>query len=274
MTLLQALLLGITQGLTEFIPVSSSAHLALLPFWLNWDFSPEVVFLFGVLVQMGTLLAVIVYFFGDLLGMLRSGLQAIRERDLQNYPQARQLIWLIIATIPAALAGFFLNDIVESAFSNPRAIAVFLLVNAAILIGAELLRKHARALSDMRLPDAVLIGLMQILALFPGISRSGSTISAGIFRGFTREAASRFSFLMSIPIMVGAGAFSLFDLGDSAALRENLIPLLAATVCAAITGYFAIRWLMSYLRRKPLLIFALYCAVIGLATLAITFLRS
>jgi undecaprenyl-diphosphatase len=274
MTLLQALLLGIAQGLTEFIPVSSSAHLALLPYWLDWNFSAEVIFLFGVLVQMGTLLAVIVYFFSDLMGMLRSGLQAIHERDLKNNPEARQLIWLVIATIPAALAGFFLNDIVESAFNNPRAIAIFLLANAAILISAELLRKHARASSDMRLPDAVLIGLMQILALFPGISRSGSTISAGIFRGFTREAASRFSFLMSIPIMIGAGIFSLLDISNSAVLHEAMIPLLVATVCAAVTGYFAIRWLMNYLRRKPLQIFALYCTVIGLATLAITFLRN
>lgn len=273
MTLFQAVILGWIQGLTEFIPVSSSAHLALAPYWLGWHFSPEIVFLFGVLVQMGTLAAVIIFFFRDLLSMAISALNALRERDLTNHPDARLLIWLAAATVPAALAGYFLKDLVEAVFYTPREIAIFLIVNAVILLSTQSIKRHSRALSDMRLPDALIIGAAQILALFPGISRSGSTIAGGTFRGFTRKDASRFSFLMSIPIMIGAGVFSVLDLGDVGFLKENLLPLLTASLSAAVTGYFSIKWLLSYLRRKSLFVFAVYCAVIGLATLAMTFIR-
>ncbi len=273
----EAILLGIVQGLTEFLPVSSSAHLALVPYWFGWDLSEEQVFLFGVLIQMGTLAAVIIYFWHDILTIVSALFKALRRHNFSEDPNAQLGLWLILATIPAGLAGILLKDTVEAAFNQPRAIAIFLLVTALILFLAERWQQRYQQkrnnLEKMNWLDALWIGMAQILALFPGISRSGATISAGLTRGFKRQDAGRFSFLMSIPIMAAAGLFSLLDVRDITAFRTELIPLLISATAAAIVGYFSIRWLLQYVQKNSFRIFSVYCAAAGVFNLILTLIR-
>lgn len=270
---MQALILGVVQGATEFLPVSSSAHLALVPYWLNWNLDPELVFLFGVLVQMGTLAAVIVYFWRDIWKIAAAMLRALYQRNPFDDSDAYLGWMLILGTIPAGIIGLVLKPLVESAFDNPRTIAVFLWVTALILALSDRLDRKDRTLEKIDAIDALTIGFGQALAIFPGVSRSGATIAAAMTRRFTRAAASRFSFLLSIPIMTLAGGLSVFDLENFALLKTAAPKLLAAAVLAALTGFFAIRWLLGYIAKKPFTIFSIYCAVIGTLTFALTWIR-
>jgi undecaprenyl-diphosphatase len=187
---------------------------------------------------------------------------------------ASRLGWLIgLATVPAALAGLLFRDWVEQAFASPLAVCVFLLINAGLMLGAERLARLARSLEQVTARDALAIGAAQALALFPGISRSGSTISAGIGRGLLRAEAARFSFLMSIPAMLGAGLIASLDLIRSPSSLEQIGPILAGFAAAAIVGYLAIRWLLGFLARNSLKVFAVYCAAVGLAGLALYLVR-
>jgi undecaprenyl-diphosphatase len=265
MSLLQALILGITQGLTEFIPVSSSAHLVLLPWVLGWRFDPQAAFLFDVLVQLGTLLAVVIYFWADLIDLASAALRGMMARHPFSDPKARLAWLLLLASLPAAALGLALKNLVEQAFSSPMAASAFLVVTAGMLWGGERLGKRLRPMEDLSTWDALWIGLAQALALFPGISRSGSTIAAGLTRGLKRDDAARFAFLMSIPIMIGAGLVALRDLIGAPALGTMTLPLLVGFISAALAGFLAIHWLLGYLRRRPLTAFAIYCAVIGVS---------
>ena len=294
MTLIQALVLGIVQGLTEFIPVSSSAHLVLVPWLLGWTFEPQAAFAFNVLVQLGTLVAVIVCFWRDGVSILSAAVGALRTR---RWAEGRLAWLLILATLPAAAAGILLKDLVEQAFASPAASAGFLLVTATLLGLSEILRRRmderppappaaakaasegvgdgARdALEELKPVDSVVIGLAQALALFPGISRSGSTIAAGLSRGLTRPQAARFSFLMSVPIMLGAGLVAASDLSSLPNARELLPSLAAGFLAAGLVGFLAIRWLLRFLARRSLWVFAAYCALAGLAGLTLNATRS
>lgn len=267
MTILQAFVLGVVQGLTEFLPVSSSAHLVLVPSLLGWELDPAFAFVFDVLVQMGTLVAVVVFFAPTLGRMVTAGWSGLVNRRPLADPDSR-LAWLIVlATIPALVLGIALHDVVEAAFQSVTAVSVFLLVTAGLLTAAERFGKPERPASDLRPPDALIIGLAQALALFPGISRSGATISAGLFRRLLRPEAARFSFLMSVPVMIGAGVVGLRDLAALSPDVSSLAPLVVGFVTAAVVGYLSIRWLLGYLTSHSLIIFAIYCAVVGLATL-------
>ncbi len=212
MTLLQAIILGIIQGLTEFLPVSSSAHLVLTPFLLGWNIPAEQVFPFDVLVQMGTLVAVIIYFWKDLITILRGFFEGLVQKQPFGSEPARLGWYLILGSIPAGVAGLFLKDMVEQAFSSPGATALLLLGTAALLITAEMLGRRTRSASDFNWLDALVMGLFQAVSIFPGISRSGSTISGGLFRQLDRVTAARFSFLLSIPVMLAAGGLGVLDL--------------------------------------------------------------
>jgi undecaprenyl-diphosphatase len=264
MSILQAIVLGVVQGLTEFLPISSSGHLVLVPHFLGWEFSQQEIFVFDVLVQWGTLLAVIIYFWHDLIDIIVGFLRALVDRRPFETQNARMGWYLILATLPAVILGFLLKDTVEAAFSNPRVTGVFLLVTAAILVIAEVVGKRQRSLEELNWKDSLWIGFAQVLALFPGVSRSGSTIAAGMTRNLDRPAAARFSFLMSIPVMLGAGALALLDLFQAPDLNSLILPLLGGFFVALISGYIAIRWLLAYLTRHSLYIFAIYCTVIGL----------
>lgn len=258
MTLFHAFLLGIIQGLTEFIPVSSTAHLLLTQEILGIAPS-DAMFAFLVLVQMGTIVSLVVYFWKDLLVLIK----AFFAKPFST--QDNKLAWfIIIATIPALLAGVLLKDAVEALFKTPLIEASIRLFTAAIIMSlAEYFGKRTRTLDSMTWIDALFVGVMQILAVFPGASRSGTTISGGIFRAFDRPSAARFAFLMSIPVMLAAGAYELLDVLKMPDLASFLPLLLVGFVTAAVVGWLAIKWLLGYLNQHSLYIFAAYCAIMG-----------
>jgi undecaprenyl-diphosphatase len=258
MTIIQAIILGIIQGLTEFIPVSSTGHLLIAQSLMGIP-PGNTTFAFLVLVQMGTIVSLVVYFWEDLLALIR----AFFARPFST--QDNRLGWyIIIATIPALLAGVLLNDAVEALFMYPLIEASIRLFTAALLMSlAEVFGKRTRSLENMTWIDSLIVGVMQILAVFPGASRSGTTISAGLFRGFDRPSAARFAFLMSIPVMVAAGLYELLDILKMPDLSTFLPVIAFGFITAAIVGWLAIKWLMKYLSHHSLYIFAGYCAVMG-----------
>lgn len=273
MTLLEAILLGIVQGLTEFLPISSSAHLVLVPYLLNWQLDQQVVFVFDVLVQMGTLLAVIVYFRADLWKIIRAWVGGLARRQPFADADARLGWYLILATIPAGVFGLLIKDMVEAAFTSPLATALFLLITAVLLLVAERIGRRARSLSEMSWKDALVIGAFQAVSVFPGISRSGSTIAGGMTRHLDRRSAARFSFLMSIPVMLAAGLLAMLDLMDIPNLTEFLPLMVAGFISAGVVGYLSIRWLLAFLTRRPLTAFAVYCVAFSAVVVGVTFLR-
>ncbi len=273
MTFLQSLVLGIVQGLTEFLPVSSSAHLVLVPFILNWSLDPTKAFIFDVLVQLGTLVAVIAYFWKDLIEIFKAVIAGIRSKKPLEEVNSRLGWFIVLATIPAGLGGLLLKSKVEAAFSSPVLTAVLLFVTAVMLTLAEIFSRKERNLEQVTWLDAVVMGVFQLLAIFPGISRSGSTISGGLSRGLKREAAAKFSFLMSIPIMLAAGLLSFLDLVKIPDVGRFLPVLSAGFVVAAAVGYLSIRWLLSFLKSRSLFPFAIYCAVISILTIFVAYFR-
>ena len=258
MTIFQALLLGILQGLTEFIPISSTGHLLVAQSLMGIP-PGDATFAFLVLVQVGTIVSLVVYFWMDLLSILKAFF-AKPMSTLEN-----KLGWFILlATIPALLAGLLLNHAIEALFRMPLIEASIRFFTAAVLMTlAEYFGKRTRSLTDMAWPDALFIGAMQVLAVFPGASRSGTTISAGLFRGFARPSAARFAFLMSIPVMLAAGAYEMLDVLKMPDLASFLPILAVGFITAAIVGWLAIKWLMNYLNHHSLYVFAAYCAIVG-----------
>ena len=270
MTIIQAILLGIIQGLTEFLPISSSGHLVILPFFLNWQLPEKEMFIFNVLVQIGTLVAVIFYFRKDLADIIKGFISQLLAGTPFATHDARMGWLLIAATIPAGLAGIFLQDIVEEAFSSPLLAGIALLITAALMFLAERLSMKIGDTQDITLVDAVIMGLMQSLALFPGISRSGSTISGGLLRHLRREAAGKFSFLMSIPIMLAAGGLSTYQMVTEVPNLAEFLPVMAiGFLTAMIVGYLAIRWLLRFLVNHSLVYFSIYCSLLGAATILV-----
>ncbi len=266
--LLKAIVLGIVQGLTEFIPVSSSAHLVITPWLLGW--APQSLF-YDLVLHWGTLVAVFAVFWRDFWAITVAVLRSFVTRSLAD-PDAR-LGWLIvIGSIPAVLAGFFFNDFFESLFADPFSTGRDLVITAIFLAGSELLIRRAqqkRDLKQLNLGDTVVIGIAQAIALLPGISRSGSTIAAGLVRGIRRDDAARFSFLLGTPAILGAGLLQLVDVlqTDSGAVATQVPVLLIGFVVSAITGYASIRFLLGYLRTHNLYIFAAYCLVVGVGVM-------
>jgi undecaprenyl-diphosphatase len=257
--ILQAIVVGIVQGLTEFLPISSSAHLILLPPLLGWDDELINSATFVVMLHMGTLVALLAYFWRDVLDLIGAGLAAIRERSLAGDPKRRLAFVLLASVIPAALIGLVLEDFIDSFFREQLIVIPFILAGGAgILWLAERYGRRERSLDDTRVPDGLLIGLAQALALFPGISRSGITLAAGLFRGLDRESAARFAFLMGIPIIAGAGLWKARDLVDGSAGSVDWAVLLAGVVSAAISGWIAIGVLLRYLRSHSTFIFIAY----------------
>jgi undecaprenyl-diphosphatase len=267
--LFQAFILGIVQGATEFLPISSSGHLVLAPWLFGWTIEQGQAFIFDVLVQWGTILAVMVYFRKDLWQLLRAWLESLRRGDAWR-DQGAQPAWLILlASLPAAVLGLMIKSTVELAFSSPLAVAWFLFGTACLLVISELLGKRYRSIETLKGWDAIVIGVFQALALFPGISRSGATIAGGLLRGLDREQAARFSFLLAVPTMLGAGFIALLDLSQSTNSSAQIMPLLVGFVAAAIVGFVSIHWLLGFLRTRRLYVFAIYCTLLGVGSLII-----
>jgi undecaprenyl-diphosphatase len=287
MNLLTSFLLGIIQGLAEFIPVSSTAHLLIGQYLLGIQ-SDDATFAFLVIVQLGTLISLIVYFWKDIWEILRAmfSRKSYRKPDdpeketNEEYKRRKRAAgnakigWcVIIATIPALLAGYFLQDQVKELFQQPLLEAAIRLFTAAVLLFmAEWLSKRSRRLRTITNSDAVIIGLFQILAVFPGASRSATTISSGMLRGFHRRSAARFSFLMSIPIMIIAGGYELFQVLQKPDLTGFLTPMIVGFVTAAVVGWFVIKWLLGYLTRHSVYPFAIYCTFAAVFCLALPYI--
>jgi undecaprenyl-diphosphatase len=212
MTYFQSLILGVIQGASEFLPISSSGHLVLAPYLFGWDIPQNEAFVFDILVQVATLLAVIIFFWRDLIKIFKALLDGIKRAKPFDDFQSLMGWYLILATIPAGITAVFFKETFEKAFSNPKAAALFLLVTSLLLILGEVLGKRTRSLEKLTLVDALVIGLFQALALFPGISRSGSTIAGGLIRGLDRRSSARFSFLMAVPVMLAAGLLNILSL--------------------------------------------------------------
>ncbi len=249
--MIEALILGIVQGLTEFLPVSSTAHLILFPWFFHWTGELDSL-TFDVALHAGTLLALVICFWKDWIELI------LRKQKL--------FMLIVLASVPAGLAGILLGDYVEHALRSPFVIAVSLVVFGFVMLLAEKMSK-TRTIDSISLTDALMIGLAQAVALIPGVSRSGITISAGLFRGLGREASARFSFLLSTPIIAGATLLHARKLLKTSA-DHNLSLFLIGFIAAAVSGYAAIKFLLSFLKKHPLNVFAYYR--FGLAAVIIT----
>lgn len=267
MNLIQAFILGIIQGLTEFLPVSSSAHLVIAPYLLGWQFPADQILPFDTLVQLGTLAAVIVYFWRDLWQIIRAFvLGLIRLKPFEDL-HARLGWMLILATIPAGIFGLLIKKTVDEAFHSVAVTAIFLLVTALLLLVGERIGKKTRRADSLNWLDALWMGIAQAIAVFPGISRSGATITGGLLRDLDRPSAARFSFLMSIPVMLAAGALELKDVLVVPGLSSLLPAIVIGFVAAAVVGYVSIRWMLSFVAQHSLRVFSVYCAAVGLLVL-------
>ena len=257
--LVQAIVLGIVQGLTEFLPVSSSGHLIIVPALLGWE-DPFIESLaFSVMLHVATLLALLLYFRSDWLRLIPAGLAALRDRSFRGDPD-RKLAWLLAATtVPAVIVGVLLNDLIETAFREARLVAITLVIGAVVLWLADRLGSRSRPIAGLTFPIALVIGAAQALALVPGISRSGISISAGLFAGLDREAAARFAFLMATPITAGAGLWELRKIvSGEAGVDLPLVPLAAGMAASLLAGLLAIAVLLRYLRSHGVGIFVAY----------------
>jgi len=262
--LVQAIVMGLVQGLTEFLPVSSSGHLIIVPALLGWD-DPFIESLaFSVMLHLGTLIALLAFFRADWLRLVPAWFASIRDRSIGGDPD-RRLAWLLaLSTIPAVIVGLLLNDLIETAFREARLVAVTLVIGAAILWFAERVGTRSRGIAELSTRGALGIGVAQALALVPGISRSGISISAGLFAGLDREAAARFSFLMATPITAGAGAYETRKLlTGEAGVDVQIAPLVAGMIAAVIAGFAAIAILLRFLRTHPTTIFIAYRLVLA-----------
>lgn len=266
MTNFQALVLGLIQGLTEFLPISSSAHLALAPWFFGWQ-DPGLAF--DVALHFGTLLAVLWFFRKEWAQLIAAVVSIVRKRRVETVEEKR-VIFLILATIPGAIGGLLLEEKAETVFRAQALTATALIVMGAILWAADRFSRMTRDLTTMRWLDALLIGIAQVVALVPGVSRSGSTITAGRILGFNRESAAVFSFLMSMPITAAA-----IVLKGPEVLRESGLsaPLIIGVVSAALSSWLAIAVLLRYVARHSYGIFALYRVVLGVVVLALLYAR-
>ena len=267
MSIVQAIVLGIVQGLTEFIPVSSTAHLILVERVLGWQFEEGVAVAFNILIQLGTTVAVVVYFWRDLWSIMRAVISGLMQRKPFATDDSR-LGWLIVvATIPALVVGLLFKKYFEMLQAYPLLVASVLIVASALLVFADRVGKRTRPITDVRWLDALIVGGAQAVALIPGVSRSGATMSGALARNFERPAAARFSFLMSIPVLVGASALAFRDLLKVPNLSTVLPPIVVGFVVAGVVGFASIHWLLGYLSKRPLTAFVWYRVVIGIVFL-------
>jgi undecaprenyl-diphosphatase len=261
---LRAIVLGVVQGLTEFLPISSSGHLIIVRELFGWEFTDDLTF--DVSLHIGTTVAVLAFFWRDWVTMLRAGaLWAMGDREpggLQE-SRARTLLLIIIGSVPIAIVGFALADWIEDELRDPVVVGVMLIVFGIVLYIADRLASLRMALADASPSDAVIIGSSQAISLIPGVSRSGITISAALFRGFTREDAARFSFLLSTPAIGGAALFTLADAASEGTLFDDIDIILAGAITSGIVGWLSIAYLMRYIQTRSFTPFVIYRFAMG-----------
>jgi len=276
MSLIQAIILALVQALTEFLPVSSTAHLILFPWLLNW---PDPGLAFDVALHAGTLLAVVLYFFKDWMALILCGLglQYPASDTKDQVAMHRRMFWyMVVGTIPAAILGKLFHHQIEDELRKPVIIGISLVAVAVLMWWADSKSKLQRKLESSNLADAVSIGSAQAIALWPGVSRSGITITAGLFRGFTREAATRFSFLLSAPVIAGAVLTELphlLKMHKAGGLDLPLSTLLTSILISGFAGYLVIAFFLRYLQTRTLKPFIIYRLAFGIVVLLLAFLH-
>lgn len=284
--LIRAIILGIVQGVAEFAPISSSAHLLIVPWLFGWQGGATTGLEFDVSLHLGTMAAVLVYFRHELWTLLKAGFASIFQGGIKGDPN-RKLAWLLVlGTIPAAITGFLLEDTIDAIFhgsgagtSNTAMIAVAFMMAlfGLIMYVVERFARHERTLGQLSWWDAFLIGIAQTLALFPGVSRSGSTITAGMALGFRRDVAARYAFLLSVPITMGGGLKGVYDMvqesmaGGGAGNEWTIY--LAGILAAAIAGYLCIHYLLEFLRTRTTMVFVVYRWVVAVVVIALAIYR-
>jgi undecaprenyl-diphosphatase len=266
----QALVMGIVQGLTEFLPISSSGHLILVPWFFGWHDRFIDSLAFSVILHMGTLAALLIYFWRDWLSIVPAGLASIRDRSIGD-DEDRRLAWLlVVATIPAVLLGPVFSDWIESLVRDAPRVAVAMCVGAAILWLAERWGQRNRGIDSLSFPGALGIGLAQVVALVPGISRSGVSISGGMFLGLTRESAARFSFLMAAPVVGGAGLWEGRKLlTGEAGVHPDTRVIAIGFLASLMAGLLAIHFMLEFLKRQPTTVFIVYRVLLAIAVFAV-----
>ncbi|MCY3757994.1 MAG: undecaprenyl-diphosphatase UppP [Acidobacteria bacterium] len=266
MTLKQAIVLGAVQGLTEFLPISSSAHLILVPWITDW---PDQGLTFDVVLHAATLLAILTCFWRDLAGILGESFQPSGNRSHER-PQGRHmLLFLLVGTLPAAIAGMLAEEFVATQLRTAEIIPVTLIVFALLLWLAERRATLKKGLGKISLTDSLWVGMAQAVALIPGTSRSGITITAGLFRGMTREAAARFSFLLAVPILAAASLRKLLEINQLGIPEGEAMSLAAGFLTALIVGHVTIKVFIRFLRKKTLYVFVRYRILLGIVILVI-----
>jgi undecaprenyl-diphosphatase len=263
--LLKAVVLGVIQGLTEFLPISSSAHLRIFPELFGWG-DPGAAF--TAVVQIGTELAVLIYFWRDIWRIASTWLKSLVRPEYRGQLDARMGWFIILGSVPIVILGIALKDTIETEFRSLWIIGTMLIVMGIVLGIADKVGSTEKTLKQLTLRDAIFMGLAQALALIPGVSRSGATLSMGRFLGYDRETATRYAFLLAIPAVIGAGVFQLKDIPNG----ENLYgwgPTIVATIVSFIVGYAAIAWLLRYVTTHSYTPFVIYRIALGAATLAL-----
>lgn len=272
-TYLQAIIMGLVQGLAEFLPVSSSGHLVLSKFILGAELGTSA--LFEILLHVGTLLAVFVFYWKDVLNLIKEGLLLIKDfflfvfkrKKFDLYLERKMVVFIIVASIPTAILGLLMEAFLEDLFlSSVVAVGFALLVTGTMLMLIRKMPKSDKTLEEMKGRDAFTIGLVQGIATIPGISRSGSTVTAGLFCGLDKEFAFRFSFLMSIPAILGAAVLKMMDV-NIADLTANAGPYAVGMIVAAVVGYASIRWLKNLIQKDQFHYFGYYCLAVGLISI-------
>ncbi len=271
-TVLESIVLGIIQGLTEFLPISSTAHLVIIPELLGWHAKLLNSLTFDVALHLGTLLAVLSYFFKDTVELIAGFFRGISKRNFRSDPKSRLSLLVIIGTLPAGVFGVLLDKWVETKFRTPSVLAGALIVLGLVMWYAERTAKRIRNNESMSVREAIITGFAQALALIPGTSRSGITISSGLFLGFNREEAARFSFLLSIPVIAGAAVLKLriFIHGIPA---NDIAPLILGTLCSALFGFLAIKYFMKYLQRHTMNVFVWYRFIFAAVIIIFFYIR-
>ena len=269
MSVLQAIVLGIVQGLTEFLPISSSGHLLLVPWLFNWHFlleNPGLNKTFDVALHLGTFVAVVIYFWREIVRLVGAWVRSIARRSLAE-PEARLAWLLIVSTIPAALVGVLFEDFITTRLGKPWMIGVAMIAFAGVMYVIDHLAKLDRDMEELTWFDALLIGVAQALALLPGVSRSGITMITGLVLRLDRESAARYSFLMSIPVIGGAAVFKGLEVVKDGLPPGTAMPFLAGMGAAALSGIAAIWFVLAYLKRHNFNIFVIYRIVVGVGVL-------
>lgn len=264
MDLIQAVILGIVQGITEWLPISSTAHLRVVPALVGWDDPGSA---FTAVIQLGTILAVVLYFWSDLVRYVGGWLKSLFGGP-KGTVEAKMGWGVFVGTLPILFAGFFGRDWITGPLRSLNVIAASLIVFGLVMYVADRLAVQNRDMEQVNVKDGLVVGLFQVLSLIPGVSRSGSTMTGAFLRGFDRPTAARFSFLLSLPSITAAGLFQLYDERDMI-LKERVLPVLVATVVSFVVGYASIAWLIRYLQKNGLGIFVVYRIVLGVTLIVL-----